>query len=199
MTERGLRKHPGLFRHHRTGGLPLPGPDGSYGAALLSAVLSCAPDETVQGAVVAELARLVRPGGVLYVSEGPLQRDERNVTRYRGSTAPPHRTPPTAPSPPDGGPFRHHTPAHLRALLTENGCDVVAEQTGTAPTLHGHRAERLELVAQRRRSSGRALPASGTTPVRAGPCGPPGCSRTSRQGRLLGKGTAKAGRSLLTA
>ncbi|MEU5836793.1 methyltransferase domain-containing protein [Streptomyces diacarni] len=148
MIERGLRERPGLALRHQPG-LPLPEADGSFDAALLFAVLNCVPDDSSQRAVVAELARVVRPGGTLYVSEVPLQRDARNVARYeQHSKSSPHAPYGTFTTP-EGGLFRHHTPAHLRALLAGSGFTPVEERTGTAPTLGGHQATRLQLVARR--------------------------------------------------
>ncbi|MGI5351569.1 class I SAM-dependent methyltransferase [Streptomyces sp. CA-250714] len=149
MIERGLREHPRLALRHQVE-LPLPDWDGSYDAALLFAVLTCVPDDAAQGATLAELARLLRPGGVLYVSEVPLQRDERNVARYEQH----NRTAPHSPygtfTTEDGGLFRHLPAEQLRGLLADHGFAVVEEKAGTSPTLNGHRAERLQLVARRR-------------------------------------------------
>ncbi|MDJ1133106.1 class I SAM-dependent methyltransferase [Streptomyces iconiensis] len=149
MIERGLGEHPGLELVHQVE-LPLRERDGTFDAALLFAVLTCMPDDAAQHATVAELARVLRPGGVLYVSEVPIQRDARNAERYdaydRGPGSGPHGTFTT----PDGGLFRHHTPEHLRALLDDHGFTVTEERPGTAPTLHGFRAENLQLVAHRR-------------------------------------------------
>lgn len=89
---------------------------------------------------------------MLYVSEVPLQSDERNVSRYacyrEAATAPlrPYGTFTT----PDGGFFRHHTPDHLRTLLDDHGFGIAEERTGTFPTLNGHTAESLQLLARRR-------------------------------------------------
>ena len=151
MIERGLRESPWLSLRHQSA-LPLPDEDGSYDAALLFAVLTCVPDDDAQRATVAELARLIRPGGVLYVSEVPVQSDERNVsryTRYRDTATAPLRPYGTFTTP-DGGFFRHHAPDHLRALLDDHGFGVAEERTGTTPTLNGHIAEYLQLLARRR-------------------------------------------------
>lgn len=155
MIERGRREHPGLSLSRQTA-LRLPDADGSYDAVLLFVVLNVVPEDGDQHAILAELARLVRPGGVLYVSDVPLQRDERNVRRYEeyaqehaardgASAQPPYGVFTT----PDGGLFRHHAPGHLRTLLHAHGFTVVEERAGAAPTLHGHTVERLQLAARR--------------------------------------------------
>ncbi|MFI0861813.1 class I SAM-dependent methyltransferase [Streptomyces smyrnaeus] len=158
MIERGLRENPRLALHHQCE-LPLPDRDGAYDAVLLLAVLTCVPDDAAQGATPAELARVLRPGGVLYVSEVPLQRDARNVARYEqhqqiaphspGGTARPKAGGGTFTTE-DGGLFRHLPADRLRALPDDHGFAVAEERTGTAPTLNGHVAECLQLVARRR-------------------------------------------------
>lgn len=57
-------------------------PAESVDAVLLFAVLTCIPTNDGQRAILSEITRLLRPGGVLYVSDMWLQTDERNVERY---------------------------------------------------------------------------------------------------------------------
>ncbi|MGP3923360.1 class I SAM-dependent methyltransferase [Streptomyces sp. 8N616] len=150
MIARGLREHPGLALIHQPA-LPLPYEDGSFDAALLFAVLNCVPDDTAQRAIAGELARLVRPGGVVYLSDVPLQSDARNVRRYEEGARVHHTY--GIFTTPDGGLFRHHRPRHLHALLHGHGFTVEEERTGTALTLHGHTSERLQIVARREPAS----------------------------------------------
>ncbi|GAB7034275.1 hypothetical protein JCM4914_57360 [Streptomyces platensis subsp. malvinus] len=156
LIARGRREHPELdLRHHP--GLPLPFGAGSFDAALLFAVLTCVPRDADQEAIAGELGRLVRPGGVLYLSDVPLQEDAFNQERYRRfadryGTFGVFETP-------DGGVFRHHAPERLRGLVRAAGFSVVAERTGSVGTLDGRRAERLQLIA--RRTGAPAAPAAG--------------------------------------
>lgn len=148
MIERGLREHPGLKLTRQTA-LPLPLAQDSFDAALLFVVLGVVPGDADQNALVAELARLIRPGGVLYLSDVPLQDDERHLRRYEEAVASaPYRAYGTF-STPDGGLFRHHRPEQLRALLHGNGFVVEEERTGAAATLHGHTARNVQVVAHR--------------------------------------------------
>ncbi|WP_030670799.1 bifunctional 2-polyprenyl-6-hydroxyphenol methylase/3-demethylubiquinol 3-O-methyltransferase UbiG [Streptomyces rimosus] len=147
LVERGRREHPEVRLAHCPG-LPLPFEDGSFGAALLFAVLTCVPDAAAQRRIAGELGRLVRPGGVLYVSDVPLQSDRRNLTRYeeyaaRYGTYGVFGTP-------DGGVFRHSTPDHLHGLLETHGFTVEAERSDTVPTMDEHTVERLQLIGRRR-------------------------------------------------
>ncbi|MEF3116312.1 class I SAM-dependent methyltransferase [Streptomyces chrestomyceticus] len=147
LVERGRREHPGVRIEHWAG-LPLPFGDGSFGAALLFAVLTCVPGSGEQREIVAELGRVVRPGGVLYLSDMPLQRDRWDVARYeayagRFGTYGVFGTS-------DGGVFRHHEPDRLRGLVRAHGFTVEAERTDMVPTLDGRTAERLQLIGRRR-------------------------------------------------
>jgi len=60
----------------------IPLPDASIDGALLFSVLTCVPTNDGQFAIVRELLRVLRPGGLLYISDLSLQQDERNLARY---------------------------------------------------------------------------------------------------------------------
>jgi SAM-dependent methyltransferase len=51
-------------------------------AVLLFAVLTCIPDSDEQRLLMAEIKRVLRPGGVLYVSDLLINNDQRNRERY---------------------------------------------------------------------------------------------------------------------
>jgi SAM-dependent methyltransferase len=57
-------------------------PDGTIDAVLLFAVLTSVPADAGQHAIISEIKRLLRPNGVLYISDMFLQTDDRNVERY---------------------------------------------------------------------------------------------------------------------
>ena len=54
----------------------------SVDLVLLFAVLTCIPDDAGQRELVTELRRVLRPGGLIYVSDLCLQEDHRNRSRY---------------------------------------------------------------------------------------------------------------------
>ncbi|GAA3069353.1 hypothetical protein GCM10020000_62260 [Streptomyces olivoverticillatus] len=134
LVARCRKENPGL-RITRAESLPLPFAEASFDAALLFAVLTSVPQEEERERAVAELARLVRPGGVLYVSDVPLQTDEASIERYRTGEAETgvygtFRMP-------DGGVFVHQRPEDFHALLERHGFAVAEERQDVTPTLHG--------------------------------------------------------------
>jgi SAM-dependent methyltransferase len=82
MIDRARSGHPqiafSVLNDFRNSGLPA----GSIDAVLLFAVLTSAPRNEDQIAIVDEITRVLRPGGVLYISDMLLQNDPRNIARY---------------------------------------------------------------------------------------------------------------------
>jgi SAM-dependent methyltransferase len=56
--------------------------DASVDAVLLFAVLTSVPTNSGQRAIISEITRLLRPNGILYISDIFLQTDPRNIERY---------------------------------------------------------------------------------------------------------------------
>jgi SAM-dependent methyltransferase len=66
----------------RNDGRTLPFKNDSLDAVLLFATLTCIPQDEAQRALIAEVERVLRPGGLLYISDLLLNEDERNRQRY---------------------------------------------------------------------------------------------------------------------
>jgi SAM-dependent methyltransferase len=75
-------RYPAIDFHEQVAPPKLPLRDQSVDAALLFSVLTCIPTDEGQRAVVRELERVLRQGGLLYISDLWLQTDERNRKRY---------------------------------------------------------------------------------------------------------------------
>jgi SAM-dependent methyltransferase len=144
MIERGQRAHPGL-ELRQIEGLPLAEPDGAFDAALLVAVLTCIPDDAGQRALIAELARLIRPGGLLCVSDYLLQTGARHAARYSAGLA--RHGLYGVWDRDDGGVFRHHTREALDALLA--GFEPVAERAVETKTLSGAKTTAIQLLTRK--------------------------------------------------
>jgi len=67
----------------RNDGRTLPFRDRSFDAVVLFTVLTCIPGNDDQRALLAELTRILSPGGLLYISDLLINTDARNVTRYQ--------------------------------------------------------------------------------------------------------------------
>ena len=120
-------------------------PDESFDAVLLFAVLTCIPTDAGQRELVAELRRLLRPGGLLYLSDMCVQDDERNRARYEVFAAKygVYGVFETG----DGAVCRHHEPGWIRGLLT--GFDQVATQGVPVQTMNGHPATITQFLARK--------------------------------------------------
>jgi SAM-dependent methyltransferase len=145
MIARGQREHPEVCLRHIEG-TPIDEPDGAFDVALLFAVLTTIADDASQEALVSELARLLRPGGLIYVSDYPLQSDARYLERYRRGAA--QHGVYGVWTREDGGVFRHHTHERLATLLSL--FERVAERDIETRTLSGATAKATQLLARRR-------------------------------------------------
>jgi ubiquinone/menaquinone biosynthesis C-methylase UbiE len=66
----------------RNDGHTLPFQNNCFDAVLLFAVLTCIPDSNEQRLLLAEVKRVLSPGGLLYVSDVLVNNDARNRKRY---------------------------------------------------------------------------------------------------------------------
>ncbi|MGH8878595.1 MAG: class I SAM-dependent methyltransferase [Stackebrandtia sp.] len=114
-----------------------------FGLVMLFAVLCVVPADRDQLALVAELDRVLAPGGLLYVSDMALQADERNRSRY-DAHARNAGTPYGVFTADDGATFRHHDIDVLRDRFA--GFEPVAERQLEVGTLNGHRASAVQFL-----------------------------------------------------
>jgi SAM-dependent methyltransferase len=104
--------------------LPTSHPDSSFEAVLLISVFTCIPRDEDQRLLMAEVFRLLAPGGVVYVSDFLLHSDERNLLRYRKHC---ERFGTFGVFEEGGAVFRHHTLESIREL-TEAFQNVVLKR-----------------------------------------------------------------------
>lgn len=81
MLARARDEVPGA-RLVQNDGLSLPFTSESFDLVLLFAVLTCVPDGSDQRALLAEADRVLRPGGIVYISDLLINDDPRNRQRY---------------------------------------------------------------------------------------------------------------------
>lgn len=144
LVARARRAVPELTFHVLDRPPALPHADGSLDAVLLVAVLTCIPDDAAQRGLVAELHRVLRPGGLLYVSDLLLQDDARNRERYAhfADVYGTHGVFETG----DGAICRHHSRAWLAELL--GGFTIAAEREVAVPTMNGNDVTAIQLLAR---------------------------------------------------
>jgi SAM-dependent methyltransferase len=135
LIDRGRRMHPGLRLTVLEQPPVLDVPAASFDVVLLFAVLTCVPADADQRALVAEIDRLLAPGGLLYVSDLLLRTGDRG--RY---TATPYGVFTTG----DGATCRHHTAAHLRSLF--GAFTLEASRHLDVPTMNGNPSTALQML-----------------------------------------------------
>ena len=118
----------------------IPLPDGSVDGALLFSVLTCMPTDAGQRALVNELHRVLKPRGLLYISDLLLQTDERNLTRYARD----ERKYGTYGvfDLPEGVTVRHHDPQWIESLTSE--FEMVALDHIEVVTMNGNPANAFQ-------------------------------------------------------
>jgi SAM-dependent methyltransferase len=134
------------FDFHVNDGHSLPFAAASFDAVLLFAVLTCVPDDAAQKNLLAGFKRVLRPGGLLLISDYPLQTDARNLARYEkfGDEPGEHGTFRLD----DGTTLRHHRPEWFDELLA--GMNVEEKVERDAMTMNGNPARIVQLWCRKR-------------------------------------------------
>ncbi|TWO68528.1 class I SAM-dependent methyltransferase [Caenimonas sedimenti] len=146
MIARAREAHPGIrFEVIGEAGPTLP--DGTVDCVLLFAVLTCIPDDTSQRALSVQLHRLLKPDGILYLSDYPLQVDTRNADRYakHAAAGEPFGVFMTE----DGARVRHHTPEWLAGLF--GAFERTESRKMEVVTMNGHRSDGFQWILKRPR------------------------------------------------
>jgi hypothetical protein len=110
------------------------------------AVLTCIPTDDGQRTLMTELARVLRPGGLLYVSDLLLQNDGRSLTRYRANVDRYGRYGVFETA--DGAVCRHHSVEWLLDLLRDR-FTVNATRQLDVETMNSNTARAMQILAAR--------------------------------------------------
>lgn len=136
LIERGKMERPELNLLAFPGG-ELPFADNAFDAALMLGVFTCLIETRAQAEILLELKRVLKPGGVLYINDFLLNRDKRNLDRYKegqdkyglyGVF-----------DVDDGGTMRHHDRNHMEALFSD--FEVLTFEETVYDTMHGHHSQ----------------------------------------------------------
>ena len=124
----------------------LPFRDCSFDAALLFALLTSMPMENQQRALFSEVQRILRGGGLVYISDLLLNIDRRNVDRYElfaeqfGAYG--------IFQLPEGVRVRHHSEEWIRFLTAAFDC--IAYEPFTVTTMNGHSSAAFQYLGRLR-------------------------------------------------
>lgn len=122
----------------------LPFADRSMDAVLLFAVLTCVWQDREQDAILTEIKRVMKPGGILYINDFLLNTDARNVQRYR-KYKDKYQTYGVFELP-DGAVLRHHDEDRINAWT--DGFHRLACKRVTYTTMNGHKSNGLLYIGQ---------------------------------------------------
>ncbi len=106
----------------------------SVDVVLLFAVLTCIISDTAQRALIKEIFRVLRPGGLLYVNDFLINDDDRNRRRYQKYSSKYGKYGVFELE--EGALLRHHTKSHLDELLT--GFHCLHDQKTIFTTMNGN-------------------------------------------------------------
>ena len=139
MIATARNRFPGItFQELTSTNLPLE--DASIDAALLFSVLTCVPSDHGQRTIVGEISRVLKPGGLLYISDLWLQTDERNLERYARDEAKYGQY--GVFDLPEGVTVRHHDPKWIDSLT--QGFKNVARDDLNVVTMNGNPARAFQ-------------------------------------------------------
>ena len=144
MIERGKRQFPQLdLRVMENSSIGLA--DASVDAVILFAVLTCIPDGAEQRALIAEIRRVLKPGGILYVNDFLLNDDERNLKRY-SEFADKYGVYGVFELP-EGAVVRHHDEDWIQSLLSD--LTKFRYERLTFTTMNGHRSNGFYFIGRK--------------------------------------------------
>jgi SAM-dependent methyltransferase len=119
--------------------------DASVDAVLLFAVLTSVPTNEGQRAILAEISRVLRPRGILYISDMWLQKDARNLERYAEGEKMHGIYGVFDLS--EGVTVRHHEPKWIEELT--KGYELLALEEIQVQTMNGHTSSAFQWFGRR--------------------------------------------------
>jgi len=136
MLAAARRDYPAIAFHDLENPPALPLEGGSADAVLLFSVLTCVPTDAGQIELIGEMNRVLRSGGLLYISDFWLQADDRNLERYARGLE--RYGLYGVFDLPEGVTLRHHDRRWIEALTGE--LEQVALDEVEVTTMNGHSA-----------------------------------------------------------
>jgi SAM-dependent methyltransferase len=145
MVDRGRQLYPYLDLRRNDGGT-LPFEDDTFDAVLLIAVLTCIAESEGQRRLMAEIERVLKDDGILYINDYLLNTDRRNIERYDKARR--KYGVYGIFELPEGAVVRHHTPEHLFDIT--EGFNRLVFETVVYTTMNGHRSNGFYYIGRKR-------------------------------------------------
>ncbi|WP_455931281.1 class I SAM-dependent methyltransferase [Priestia aryabhattai] len=120
----------------------LPFPNDSFDAVLLFAVLTCVYKDEEQNAILNEIKRVLKPGGIIYINDFLLNSDERNKLRYEKGVTKYHTY--GVFELPDGAILRHHDEERIKEWT--NQLEELEYRKVEYATMNGNRSNGLVYI-----------------------------------------------------
>ncbi|MGB9979951.1 class I SAM-dependent methyltransferase [Methanobacterium sp.] len=145
MINRGLKEHPYL-NLIKNDGDKIPFSDNEFDAVLLIAVLTSNTKNGEQENIISEILRVLKDGGILYLTDFLINQDKRNLKRYQeyedkygiyGTF-----------ELPEGAVLRHHTEEHILEL-TKDFTEIVFEKA-VFDTMNGHKSNGFYYIGKKK-------------------------------------------------
>jgi ubiquinone/menaquinone biosynthesis C-methylase UbiE len=118
MIESGKQRYPHLDLRETTAVFEFE--NNTFDAVVLVAVLTCIIEDKAQSALIREIMRVLKPGGILYMNDFLINTDERNIKRYKAFEEK-YKTWGVFELG-EGALLRHHTEDHLSVLSASFEC-----------------------------------------------------------------------------
>lgn len=148
MVRRGRELHPGIDLRTIDGGdgAVLPFWEGAFDAVLVFSVLTCLPSEEDLSNLIEEVARVLAPGGIVFVGDFVIQDDDEHHERYSGGER--RYGVRGVFDLPEGVVLRHFREDELEKLLGR--FEPLRRTIVDVPTMNGHRARGFQFVGRTR-------------------------------------------------
>jgi len=143
MIEQANTNFPNLFFSQNTSE-KIDFPDKHFDLILLFTVLTCIPLESDQKQLIKELNRILKPNGILYVSDLLINSDQRNINRYDSS----HQKPYGVFKHNEGVILRHHAKNYLDETIFKN-FNILNEKTFEVITMNGNKSKAIQLIGRK--------------------------------------------------
>lgn len=142
LIKRGKSIHPTLKLQHISSPSELENSTERYDAIILFAVLTCIPSNTGQKELIRTLSHLLKPKGLIYISDYYLQNSKEEVKEYQYLNGDQNNY--GTFSLPEGATFRHHTQEWIMELIKD--FKIVSHKMVDVKTMNGHSAEAFQMV-----------------------------------------------------